>query len=171
MKSIYFNNREFKHYKSDYYVGSFGEIYSTKSHKFLKWLYRGKAGKKYPYVDIDGKHEYIHKIVYLVWIGPIPEGMQINHRDDNVDNCHYSNLYAGTQKENIRDCAINGHRVGNKHKFIVLDKLVNAALEFDCAKDFLSYAGHVQANGGVSKCFDRLWFKRRYAVLQYGNEV
>ncbi|MHB9029927.1 MAG: HNH endonuclease [Candidatus Latescibacterota bacterium] len=44
----------------------------------------------------------LHRIVYLVFRGVIPEGLHINHLDGNRQNNALSNLEAVTPRENVR---------------------------------------------------------------------
>ena len=57
-----------------------------------------KSGKKYS----SKKHYYVHRLVYEVFIRPIPEGMHIHHIDNNPKNNHLNNLRLVTQTENQR---------------------------------------------------------------------
>ena len=64
-------------------------------------------------LDGDGYHQIslsklgdirtikVHKLVMLSFIGPRPEGKQINHKDGNKDNNHLDNLEYLTQSENM----------------------------------------------------------------------
>lgn len=164
MNEIIINDLTLKQYDDMYYVSEYGDIYSTYSKKFLKHNI-DKDG--YHRVDIHKKHMKIHKLVYLTWIGEIPYGKQVNHIDDNKNNNHYSNLYAGTQKENIQDCCKNGHRVGNVHYLTVLDKDTNEVLTFSPVSDFIKYCGHPCGNGSVKRMFTRNWFKVKYEIIDY----
>lgn len=147
-----------------YYVSEDGEVYSTYSKKLLK---HNIDLNGYHRVDIHGKHMKIHKLVYLTWIGEIEKGKQINHYDDNKDNNHYSNLYQGTQKENIHDCIRNNHRKGNIHYLTIYDKERDKILTFSPANKFIKYSGHPCGNGSVKKMFERNWFKKRYEIIDY----
>ena len=56
-----------------------------------------------PLTDNDGKRKnyYLHRIIYeSVTSQPIPDGMQVNHLDENKTNNHISNLNLMTHKEN-----------------------------------------------------------------------
>ena len=125
----------------------------------------------YAYVDIyvDGRQRHIpiHRIVYMSWIGEVPQGMQINHKDDNQLNNSVSNLYAGSQKDNIKDCIDNSHRVGAMNYLTVLDKESKEIMTFCPARNFIEYSGHPCQNGGVSRMFSRNWFKKRFLLLEY----
>lgn len=171
MEIIMYNNQEFKRYRNTiYYVNEYGDVYSSFSNKLLK-----------PYVDCDGykridcyhgnkqKHIKIHKMVYECWVGEISDNKQINHHDDNKNNNHYTNLYSGNQKENIRDCKNNEHRVGNSQLLIVRNKKTNEVLEFQPANKFIEYSGHSQANGSMKRVFSRKWFIDDYKILYFGK--
>ena len=154
---------EFKKYDDFYYVSASGDIYSV----YKKGLLKHSIDKDgYHRVDIHQKHIKIHKLVYITWIGNIDGGLQINHKDDNKNNNHFSNLYLGTQKQNIHDCINNDHRVGHKKRIIVFDKIVNEKVSFDSIKEFLSYAGHPLKSGSINKAKDKKWFKSRFVLLE-----
>lgn len=59
------------------------------------------------YLDVqlwkDNKctHKLVHRLVYMTFIGEIPEGMQVNHIDECKTNNVVSNLNLMTPKENI----------------------------------------------------------------------
>lgn len=62
---------------------------------------------KYGYVNvglkcIDGKYRLFqwHRVIYTYFKGEIPEGMQVNHIDENKQNNALSNLNLMTPKEN-----------------------------------------------------------------------
>lgn len=107
----------------------------------------------------------VHKLVFLVWVGQIPLGSQLNHKDDNKDHNHYSNLYLGTQKENIRDCIQNGTRKGHLKSIKVLDKRSNEVLSFSSVRAFIEHTGHKVANGALSKCKQHKWFQEQYEII------
>ena len=167
---IFINNeeKEFRQFKENpsYYVSADGDVYSTFSKKLLKH-----------YIDLDGyhrvdiyinhkqKHIKIHNLVYLVWIGPIPKGFQINHYDDNKDHNHYTNLYLGTQKQNIHDCRRNLHRVGNVQSIEIKDKILDKIITFPSISEFIKYSGHPVANGSLSKCLKSKWFHERFELI------
>lgn len=45
---------------------------------------------------------YCHILVAFAWIGPRPEGCELDHKDGNIRNCAVSNLEYVTPEENRR---------------------------------------------------------------------
>lgn len=166
MDTIIINNQEFAKYDDSYYVSQSGDIYSRYSNKLLK---HGIDLDGYHRVDIHQKHKKVHKLVWTAWMGEIPNGLQLNHKDDNKDNNSLSNLYLGTQKQNIADCVENGHRVGHTGYITVYDKKVKKTLTFSPLSEFIEYCGHSAKNGSVKKIFKRDWFNKRYKILDYNS--
>lgn len=123
-------------------------------------------------VDIHGKHMLVHRLVYQMFgdIWPLPKGYQVNHRDDDKSNNHISNLYAGTQKENIADCIRNGTRKGHLKELVVRRKEDQKVFRFAMAKDFFEFDGHpAPSNGGVGRSISRDWFKDKYELVSFGK--
>lgn len=164
MDKIIINEKVFKKYDETYYVSEDGDVYSLYSKKCLKHSI-DKDG--YHRVDIHSKHIKIHKLVYLTWIGEIDDGKQINHKDDDKNNNHYSNLYIGTQKQNIQDCIKNNHRQGNIWYLTIYDKQTKNVITFCPASDFIAYSKHSCTNKSVKRMFGRNWFKKRYEIIDY----
>jgi len=147
-----YNGQEFKPYDNIYYVSQYGDIYSTYKKGLLKH-YIDLDG--YHRVDIHGKHQKVHKLVYLVWNGSVPSNVQVNHIDDDKDNNYYKNLYLGDQKDNISDCINNKHRVGNIQSVVIYGKLYNKIITFPTVKEFIAYTGHKISNGSLAHCKNR----------------
>lgn len=132
---------------------------------------KSSQNKEYLYVDINfgegQKHCNIHRIVYETWIGEIPEGMLVLHKDDNTLNNHINNLYIGNQQQNIQDCKNNKHRMGYIWVLTIFDKKVGKTITFCPALKFIEYSGHSCQNGNISRMMTRNWFKKRYDVIDY----
>lgn len=79
----------------------------------------------YPVVCLNGKPKAvlksIHRMVVEAFIGPIPDGMQVNHKDGNKENNHLDNLEicTGSQNQLHRHRVLGQHR-GEKHPRAVL---------------------------------------------------
>lgn len=66
-----------------------------------KILHQNKDKKGYHFLRLKGKNYRVHRLIYLTFTGDIPDGMQVNHIDENKDNNSVSNLNLMTCKENI----------------------------------------------------------------------
>lgn len=88
-----------------YEVYSDGKIWSYKRKKFLKPQTHPNGYQQVKLFDNEGKPKmyYVHRVVWESVTGaPIPEGMQINHRNEiKTDNRFFENLELMTPKQNI----------------------------------------------------------------------
>ena len=90
-----------------YLANELGQIINIKLKKIMKtWLKRG-----YPNIvfKFNGKTQncYVHRFVYECFHGIIPNGMQVDHIDNNKLNNRLSNLQLLTPSENIRKTFID----------------------------------------------------------------
>jgi len=58
--------------------------------------------------SIKKQHYLVHRLVYLMFVGPLEEGKVICHVDGNPKNNHFLNLLQATQKENISHKRLHG---------------------------------------------------------------
>lgn len=63
-------------------------------------------------ICVDGKSRFAHRVSYELHKGPIPASRYICHRCNNTLCVNPDHLYAGTQKDNVRDMIAAGHHVG-----------------------------------------------------------
>ena len=91
--------RDFKNYE----VYEDARIWSYVSNKWLKPTQHRTGYLLIRLTDNDGKKKLYshHRVVYESVTGqPIPEGLQVNHIDEDKENNHISNLNLMTPKEN-----------------------------------------------------------------------
>jgi hypothetical protein len=96
------------------------------------WIWQGPKipGKGYGVVWFQGKYSYLHRIALQITSG-LPAGMMACHHCDNPPCCRPSHLFAGTQRDNIRDSIEKGRQShGEAHRLAVYsDDLVRRAVE------------------------------------------
>lgn len=123
MKTI----KDYPHYK----IGEDGSVVSYKREKptLLKPQLVTQSRKKYLAVGLYNKHnkknknglpvptmKYLHRLVWETYMGEIPDGLQIDHIDENPHNCSLENLRLITHTQNT----ITYHR--NKKGFLYSEK-------------------------------------------------
>ena len=98
----------------DYCATECGKIWSKKSNKFLSTKTKSKGYCKVNLYDGNGnvKNVRVHRMIWEAFNGEIPNGYEINHknevRDDNrLSNLelvsHYDNLMYGSRKERHKE--------------------------------------------------------------------
>ena len=75
------------------HTGKWGLLSLTPNHKggYLRVILC-KDGKKY--------YQSVHRLVYEAFVGEIPEGLEVNHMDEDKNNCAVWNLNLLTRKQN-----------------------------------------------------------------------
>src|SRR5206468_2287903 len=87
----------------DYAVSRRGEVRSLKRNKLLAQT-RGERGYLAVnlYRDNEPRHFLVHRLVAAAFIGPIPPGMQVNHKDTDKTNNELANLEVITPDDNMK---------------------------------------------------------------------
>ena len=140
--------RDVQWYEGLYQVSSLGRVRScdrfvnskggTRLHK-CKVLKPGIGRDGYLNVVLskDNKHTAfnVHRLVYETFNGKIPEGMEINHIDEDKSNNSLENLNLMTHKENINW----GTGIERRAKSMINHKrLSKSVLQFDLQGNFLA---------------------------------
>lgn len=99
-----------------YEVSNYGNIRNKRTGKILKQILNRPGG--YLRVGMDGKHQYVHRIVADTFFDGNHAGIDVNHIDGNKRNNHISNLEWCTRKENIQ------HAYNNELKYPSRIKIV-----------------------------------------------
>ena len=112
--------KEIEGYNGVYFVSNIGRVKSanrrikvynrggyTQMHFFKATMLKPRPNPNgYLYVNLfkDGISEtaYIHRLVTKAFIGPIPSGMQVNHKDKNKRNNCVENLEIVSPAENTK---------------------------------------------------------------------
>jgi hypothetical protein len=95
----------------DYKISEAGDVFSGHKGTFLTHATTTKGYKK---VSLS-RHGLmtqieIHRLVAVAFIGPIPPGYQVNHKDGDKNNNHVSNLEIVTARENTAHAIKMGFR-------------------------------------------------------------
>lgn len=95
--------RDIKGFEGLYMIGNYGTLLSNKRGCWRIMSVINKTGWYLTVIlkDKDGKRHTrrIHKMVYETFIGKVPDGYNIHHKDGNRQNNYVGNLVAITEKE------------------------------------------------------------------------
>ena len=92
-----------------------GQLYSKKTDQFI-----GNKNKITGYwqCGYQGKTRYIHRLVWEKFVGQIPEGFEIDHKNNQKDDNRLSNLQLLSRSDNIAKQPI---KITNSSGFICVD--------------------------------------------------
>ena len=66
------------------------------------WLWQGTTSSGYGRISVNAKRQSVHRVVWEALVGPIPDGMQMDHLC-RIRNCvNPDHLDVVTHKENLR---------------------------------------------------------------------
>lgn len=74
-----------------------------KHHDHLGLVPKPKAWYAYPTVSIKGKAFGAHRFVFAMVNGPIPEGMEVDHKNGDIKDYRLDNLRLATKLQNARN--------------------------------------------------------------------
>ena len=111
-----------------YFATSNGEFFSE-TKRLKKHICNG-----YEYVSFSGKAKLVHRVMWEIFKGKIPNGMEIDHIDCDRLNNAIDNLRVVTSSENKRNpITIEHYKEANKNKGIIRmrnEKKLSENLEF-----------------------------------------
>ena len=129
-------------YEGIYQASNLGRIRSLENSRKKKGRVLKTAVNKRGYHTVTlskngvRKGAKVHRLVWSAFNGPIPEGMQINHIDENPLNNKLDNLNLMAPKENC-NWGTASQRMGAAHKkpILQLDKKGKLIKKWDSATD------------------------------------
>lgn len=144
-------------YEGLYQVSNYGMVKSlgNSSHpgEHLLALKTDKDGYKQATLCKEGKMKWfrVHRLVWEAFNGPIPEGMQINHINENKGDNRLENLNTMDCKTNINwGTGIERRAAQNRKPVIQLSKDGKEINRFDSVDDAANALGLHHA--AISKC-------------------
>lgn len=85
--------KDIKDYEDEYEVSNLGRVRNKKTKNILKPFLNTKGYLRVClYKNGKAKKCYVHRLVYEAFIGEIPNGLQVNHKDENKQNNVLSNI-------------------------------------------------------------------------------
>lgn len=76
------------------------------------WVFLGGVNKDgYGLIRRASFAGFVHRYIWTVMVGPIPEGLQVLHHCDNPCCVRPAHLWLGTQRQNIHDMVRKGRDV------------------------------------------------------------
>lgn len=80
-----------------------GSVMVPKNHSAKAHLTKGHNLRGYLRVKINGEHHFIHRLVVETFIGPILNGMEVDHINRKRDDNRLENLHITSHSENMRN--------------------------------------------------------------------
>lgn len=60
----------------------------------------------------QNKRWLVHRLIWTLEVGPIPDGINVLHQCDNPPCCLIEHLFLGSQEENVRDAWLKRRMAG-----------------------------------------------------------
>ena len=125
-------------------IPNYDFIFVTRDKRVLRREDKHIHSLGYDILNNNHKKYYIHRLVYEAFIGEIPKGYEVHHRDENKSNNNLSNLYLLSSEEHRKE-----HKHTFKYKEVVVEK-DGVQYRIDNPMDF------VRENNLDFKCFYRI---------------
>lgn len=102
------NIKDVPGYGGLYKISDTGVVFGIKSGSGRKvgpmctWFRNGYESVQFTDLNKNRTYHYIHTLVMKTFVGPRPEGKEINHKDNDKTNNNLDNLEYVTHSENVR---------------------------------------------------------------------
>ena len=142
-------------YEGLYQASNLGRIRSFKRNN-IRILKPNREGSGYYrvilYLNSVRKNVSVHRLLWTAFNGLIPEGLQINHLNENKADNRLENLSLCTAKENI-NYGTRNKRAGEKlcKRIQMLDKNNNILKTFNSLKEAAQFLNK-KSHSNISKC-------------------
>ncbi|HVN78614.1 MAG TPA: NUMOD4 motif-containing HNH endonuclease [Terriglobia bacterium] len=131
--------KEIPGYEGRYQASNLGRIRNQKTHRVLRPTISGKG--KYLHLNLGQSNtQCVHILVAVTFLGPVPEGKEVNHKDGVKTNCCSKNLEYLTCGDNHKHAYLLGLKVGHSEGKKG-DQHWNARLTEGQVKEIRSLAG------------------------------
>ena len=129
----------------------------SKNNSGYQTVYIYNADKKY-------RDCTVHRLVWKTFVGQIPEGLQVNHKDENKSNNSLKNLEIVTPKQNANYGTRNIRAAQSKSKPIAKIDMVSGEIlkEYPSLSCAMKEYGQNVANAVTGHCKQAYGFKWKY---------
>ena len=98
-------------------MGSLDDLFSRSEWNgdCREWM-GARNDRGYGQIVVDGQVVYVHRLMWMIGNGDIPDGMYVCHTCDNPPCFRPAHLFLGTNSDNQRDALAKGRRpIGEQH--------------------------------------------------------